>query len=168
MNNTGLSATRIKEIADLNTRLVNIQKCAAVTFTGETVMHHSLVAEIICAMTDLVAPYLELAQQKPVAFMDNDELEEMKHDSCVYIFNPEWANTQPGSRYQPLYSMPFPAFMLINRLQIALARMLTMHEMVMNKTNIKASFYDADCIREMNEAPIQARRVLLDIKDGAS
>ncbi|EBX7641442.1 hypothetical protein DS648_14310 [Salmonella enterica subsp. enterica serovar Saintpaul] len=167
MNNTELSATRIKEIADLNARLANIQKCAAVTFTGETVMHHSLVAEIIRAMTDLAAPYLELTQQKPIAFTDNDELEEMKRGSCAYMFNPEWANTQPGSRCQPLYSMPFPAFMLINRLQIALARILTMHEMVMNKTNIRASFYDADCIREMNEAPIQARRVLLDIKDGA-
>lgn len=55
-----------------------------------------------------------------------------------------------------------------NRLQIALARMLTMHEMVMSKTNVGASFYDADCIREMNEAPIQARRVLLDIKGGAA
>ncbi|MGG6032082.1 hypothetical protein [Salmonella enterica] len=83
MNNIGLSPARIQEIADLNTRLEHIQKCAAV-------------------------------------------------------------------------------------MQIALARMLTMHEMVMNKTNIKASFYDADCIREMNEAPVQARRVLLDMKDGAA
>lgn len=168
MSNTGLSATRIKEIADLNTRLANIQKCAVVTFTGETVMHHSLIAEIIRAMTDLAAPCLELAQQKPIAFTDNDELEEMKRGSCAYMFNPEWANTQPGSRCQPLYSMPFPAFMLINRLQIALTRMLTMHEIVMNKTNIKASFYDAECVQEMNEAPIQARRVLLDIKEGAA
>ncbi|EOF5089856.1 hypothetical protein ACK1G0_002376 [Salmonella enterica] len=168
MNNTGLSATRIKEIADLNTRLANIQKCAAVTSTGETVMHHSLVAEIIRAMTDLAAPCLGLAQQKPIAFTDNDELEEMNAGSFALMFNPEWCNTQPGSRWQPLYTMPPPAFMLINRLQIALARMLTMHEMVMNKTNIKASFYDADCIREMNEAPMQARRILLDIKDGAA
>ncbi|ELS1357920.1 hypothetical protein SFE98_002819 [Salmonella enterica] len=55
-----------------------------------------------------------------------------------------------------------------NEASAALARMLTMHEMVMNKTNIKASFCDTDCIREMNEAPIQARRVLLDIKGGAA
>lgn len=168
MNNTGISPARIQEIADLNTRLEHIQKCAAVTFTGETVMHHSLVAEIIRAMTDLVTPCLELAQQKPTAFTDSDELTEMNAGSHASMFNPEWCSTQPGSRWQPLYAMPFPAFMLINRLQIALARMLTMHEMVMNKTNIKASFYDADCIREMNEAPIQARRVLLDLKDGAA
>ncbi|EIE5960807.1 hypothetical protein LDU30_001404 [Salmonella enterica] len=168
MNNIGISTDRIQEIAALNARLENIKKCAAITFTGETVMHYSQVAEIIRAMTDLVAPCLELTQQKPIAFTDNDQLEEMKRGSCAYMFNPEWCNTQPGSRCQPLYSMPIPAFMLINRLQIALARMLTMHEMMMNKTNIKASFCDADCIREMNEAPIQARRVLLDIKDGAA
>ncbi|EAA3660646.1 hypothetical protein DOH12_24650, partial [Salmonella enterica subsp. enterica] len=33
-----------------------------------------------------------------------------------------------------------------NEASAALARMLTMHEMVMNKTNVGASFYDADCI----------------------
>lgn len=168
MNNIEIATPRIQEIAALNARLENIKKCAAITFTGETVMHYSQVAEIIRAITDLAAPCLELAQQKPVAFTDNDELEEMKRGSCAYMFNPKWCNTQPGSRCQPLYRMPFPAFMLINRLQIALTRMLTMHEMMMNKTNIKASFYDAECLREINEAPIQARRVLLDIKDGAA
>ncbi|EDX6361135.1 hypothetical protein CDW99_005060, partial [Salmonella enterica subsp. enterica serovar Ealing] len=81
MNNIGLSPARIQEIADLNTRLEHIQKCAAVTFTGETVMHHSLVAEIIRAMTDLVTPCLELAQQKPTAFTDSDELTEMNAGS---------------------------------------------------------------------------------------
>ncbi|EHJ3655129.1 hypothetical protein J9T75_000264 [Salmonella enterica] len=168
MNNIGISAARIQEIADLTARLERIQNCAAITFTGETVMHHSLVAEIIRAMTDLATPCLELAQQKPTAFTDSDELAEMNAGSYASMFNPEWVNREENSRWQPLYAMPFPAFMLINRLQIALARMLTMYEMVMDKTNIKASFYDADCIREMNEAPIQARRVLLDIKDGAA
>ncbi|EAW0869581.1 hypothetical protein GLY72_24245 [Salmonella enterica] len=38
--------------------------------------------------------------------------------------------------------------------------MLKMHELVMNKTNAGASFYDAECIREMNLAPIQARQAL--------
>ncbi|EHN5171725.1 hypothetical protein KI912_001517 [Salmonella enterica] len=166
MNNIGLSAARLQEIADLNIRLERIRGCAAVTFTGETVMHHSLVAEIIRAMTDLVTPLMVLAQQKPVAFTDNDELEEMKRGSCASMFNPEWISTQEDARWQPLYALPFPAFALIIRLQVALARMLTLHEMVMNKTNIGASFYDADCVREMNEAPIQARRVLLDINEG--
>ncbi len=43
---------------------------------------------------------------------------------------------------------------------LALERMLKMHELVMNKTNVGASFYDAECIREMNLAPIQARQAL--------
>ncbi|EEI1617878.1 hypothetical protein GRL14_004761 [Salmonella enterica] len=43
---------------------------------------------------------------------------------------------------------------------LALERMLKMHELVMNKTNAGASFYDAECIREMNLAPIQARQAL--------
>lgn len=168
MNNIGISVERFQEIASLDDRLKNIQLNAIAKSHGGIMMHHHMVSEIIRTMDDLAAPLLELSQQKPTAFTDSDELEEMKRGSCAYMFNPEWANTQPGSRCQPLYSMPFPAFMLINRLQIALARMLTMHEMVMNKTNIKASFYDAECVQEMNEAPIQARRVLLDIKEGAA
>ncbi|EAZ1829202.1 hypothetical protein NN755_001592 [Salmonella enterica] len=43
---------------------------------------------------------------------------------------------------------------------LALERMLKMHELVMNKTNVGASFYDAECIREMNLAPIQAWQAL--------
>lgn len=43
---------------------------------------------------------------------------------------------------------------------LALERMLKMHELVMNKTNVGASFYDAECIREMNLAPIQAQQAL--------
>lgn len=42
----------------------------------------------------------------------------------------------------------------------ALARMDRMHEAMMEKVNHKASWYDADCLREMNEAPIQAARAL--------
>ncbi|EDR8710573.1 hypothetical protein GPC10_001271 [Salmonella enterica] len=43
---------------------------------------------------------------------------------------------------------------------LALERMLKMHELVMNKTNAGAGFYDAECIREMNLAPIQAWQAL--------
>ncbi|EHT5775467.1 hypothetical protein NXC29_002712 [Salmonella enterica] len=43
---------------------------------------------------------------------------------------------------------------------LALERMLKMHELVMNKTNAGASFYDAECIRDMNLALIQARQAL--------
>lgn len=46
------------------------------------------------------------------------------------------------------------------RLRSALVRMMAMHEMMMKKINHGASFYDADCLREMNEAPIQAHNAL--------
>lgn len=42
----------------------------------------------------------------------------------------------------------------------ALERMQKMHSLMMEKVNHKKSFYDAECIREMNEAPLQAKRVL--------
>jgi len=39
----------------------------------------------------------------------------------------------------------------------ALERMNKMHNMMMEKINHGASFYDADTLREMNKAPIEAR-----------
>jgi len=54
----------------------------------------------------------------------------------------------------------FEAHDHIDNLEKALERMLSMWEMMMEKINHKASFYDADCIREMNEAPTQARHAL--------
>lgn len=48
----------------------------------------------------------------------------------------------------------------ISVLRSALQRMDDMHEKMMAKVNHGASFYDADCLREMNKAPIQAARAL--------
>ena len=45
-------------------------------------------------------------------------------------------------------------------LRAALIRMNKMHELMMKKVNHGASFYDAECLREMNEAPLQARKAL--------
>lgn len=45
--------------------------------------------------------------------------------------------------------------------EAALVRMLKLYDLMMEKVNHKASFYDADCVREMNEAPGQARRALI-------
>ncbi len=42
----------------------------------------------------------------------------------------------------------------------ALRRMLEMHEMMMAKANHAASFYDAECLQEMAEAPLEAAAVL--------
>lgn len=46
------------------------------------------------------------------------------------------------------------------RLAAALERMVIMHHKMMGKTNVGASFYDAETIQEMNEAPTQARQAL--------
>jgi hypothetical protein len=48
----------------------------------------------------------------------------------------------------------------IDQLSAALARMYAMWEMMMAKVNHGKSFYDADTLREMNEAPIQAYKAL--------
>lgn len=45
-------------------------------------------------------------------------------------------------------------------LRVALERMDRMHAMMMEKVNHGASWYDAECLREMNEAPLEARRAL--------
>lgn len=49
-------------------------------------------------------------------------------------------------------------------LTAALTRMLAMHELMMKKVNHGASFYDAECLKEMNEAPIQAQKALLGVE----
>lgn len=48
----------------------------------------------------------------------------------------------------------------VETLRDALDAMLTMHCAMMEKTNHGASFYDADCIRQMNEAPLVAQAAL--------
>lgn len=42
----------------------------------------------------------------------------------------------------------------------ALSNMVSMHSAMMAKTNIGASFYDADTLRAMNDAPIAAGKAL--------
>jgi hypothetical protein len=42
----------------------------------------------------------------------------------------------------------------------ALCRMLKMHELMMAKANLAGSFYDAECLQEMAEAPLEAAAVL--------
>ena len=44
----------------------------------------------------------------------------------------------------------------------ALERMNKMHGMMMKKVNHGASFYDAECLHEMNAAPIQAAKAIHD------
>lgn len=45
-------------------------------------------------------------------------------------------------------------------------RMDKMHALLMAKTNHAASFYDAECFREMNEAPLQMQAALARVGGG--
>lgn len=47
-----------------------------------------------------------------------------------------------------------------SNLMQSLKRVLAMHDAMFKKTNVGASFYDAATLREMNEAPLEARRLL--------
>jgi len=44
----------------------------------------------------------------------------------------------------------------------ALKRMHALQNLMMKKVNHGTSFYDAETIREMNEAPVQAARAITD------
>jgi hypothetical protein len=49
---------------------------------------------------------------------------------------------------------------VVDELSCALRRMVVMHDLMMAKTDIGSSFYDAHCLHEMSAAPLQARKVL--------
>ena len=48
-----------------------------------------------------------------------------------------------------------------NEVCAALARMLHMHRLLLEKTRYKESVTDPECLRELHEAPIQALNVLV-------
>ena len=47
-----------------------------------------------------------------------------------------------------------------NALEDALKAMLEMHTDMLSKTNVGASFFNAEILKKMNDAPIQARNAL--------
>lgn len=49
---------------------------------------------------------------------------------------------------------------IADELAIALQRMTAMHALMMKKVNHGASFYDAECLSEMNDARRQAARAI--------
>lgn len=56
---------------------------------------------------------------------------------------------------------------LHQQLFAALERMVKIHDLMMRQANHRASAYDADCLREMNEAPIQAARAMAEYRQAA-
>lgn len=64
-----------------------------------------------------------------------------------------------GARFNPT-AILYCYTELESKLIKSLDRMVKMHALMMNKTNHAASFYDAECIKEMNEAPTEAQQLL--------
>lgn len=52
----------------------------------------------------------------------------------------------------------------IEQLTASLTRMLEMHDLIMEKVNFGASFFDTECLMEMNAAPVQARSLLGEVQ----
>lgn len=67
MKNT-LTTERLDEIAKLAIRLHQISGCAAVTSSGETIMHHTFVDTILTALHDVTAELLANREAQPVAW----------------------------------------------------------------------------------------------------
>ncbi|MGQ5788525.1 hypothetical protein ACUNI0_14455 [Serratia sp. IR-2025] len=72
-----LTTERMAEIAKLAIRLQQISSCAAVTSSGETVLHHTHVGEILSALHDVTSELLANREAQPVAyavFADNGNI----------------------------------------------------------------------------------------------
>ncbi|HID8084489.1 TPA: DUF551 domain-containing protein [Serratia marcescens] len=63
-----LTTERMAEIAKLAIRLQQISSCAAVTSSGETVLHHTHVDEILSALHDVTAELLANREAQPAGF----------------------------------------------------------------------------------------------------
>ncbi|MBO1505643.1 hypothetical protein JKX24_24820 [Serratia proteamaculans] len=68
-----LTTERMAEIAKLAIRLQQISRCAAVTSSGETVLHHTHVDEILSALHDVTAELLANREAQPVASREHFE-----------------------------------------------------------------------------------------------
>lgn len=78
-----LPTERMAEIANLAIRLQQISSCAAVTSSGETVLHHTHVDEILSALHDVTAELLANREAQPVAW-------EMRYWNSGYNMWGEW------------------------------------------------------------------------------
>lgn len=80
-----LTTERMAEIAKLSIRLQQISGCAAVTSSGETIMHHTFVDTILSALHDVTAELLANREAQPVAVTDEMALAFHKalSDGCI-------------------------------------------------------------------------------------
>lgn len=78
-----LTTERMAEIAKLAIRLQQISGCAAVTSSGETIMHHTFVDTILSALHDVTAELLANREAQPVAGECNKEVYENGQSVCL-------------------------------------------------------------------------------------
>lgn len=103
-----LTTERMAEIAKLAIRLQQISSCAAVTSSGETVLHHTHVDEILSALHDVTAELLANREAQPVGF---DVLADAVKEVTGGIrmeFNPD--------TYKGHQSVPFMNFTSLSRI----------------------------------------------------
>ncbi|MDP8798277.1 hypothetical protein QZQ15_09760 [Serratia marcescens] len=99
-----LTTERMAEIAKLAIRLQQISSCAAVTSSGETVLHHTHVDEILSALHDVTAELLANREAQPVAWRhDNGPFAGMAITRAKSVAD-SWI--AKGWTVTPLYTAP--------------------------------------------------------------
>ncbi len=96
-----LTTERMAEIAKLAIRLQQISSCAAVTGSGETVLHHTHVNEILSALHDVTSELLANREAQPVGVMN------IGSETCSdYLVAWTKAGAQLGNGVHWLYTAP--------------------------------------------------------------
>ncbi|WP_049278731.1 hypothetical protein [Serratia marcescens] len=90
------------EIAKLAIRLQQISGCAAVTSSGETIMHHTFVDTILSALHDVTAELLANRKVQPVLYASEETLAYAKEGEKSLV---TWSE-QMGDAVIPLYTAP--------------------------------------------------------------
>jgi hypothetical protein len=90
------------EIAKLAIRLQQISGCAAVTSSGETIMHHTFVDKILSALHDVTAELLDNREAQPVLYASEETLAYAKEGEKSLV---TWSDPM-GDAVIPLFTIP--------------------------------------------------------------
>jgi hypothetical protein len=91
------------EIAKLAIRLQQISSCAAVTSSGETVLHHTHVGEILSALHDVTSELLANREAQPVGFRYRHK------DTVSWLYNDwRWPDSVEVEQCQIEWLYPAP------------------------------------------------------------
>ncbi|MFK3927388.1 hypothetical protein ACI2J7_01315 [Serratia bockelmannii] len=97
-----LTTERMAEIAKLAIRLQQISSCAAVTGSGETVLHHTHVNEILSALHDVTSELLANREAQPVLYASEETLAYAKEGEKSLV---TWSEPM-GDAVIPLFTVP--------------------------------------------------------------